>query len=321
MAGRSHQSAKAGVRGALLVVVAAGSVLAATHLPDLGAAITRAIGDGIAQWNQSVDGTATASPAAGGAAPATAGVDAPAAAQGRCVTFPAAGAPSGRSVFIDPGHGGPDPGVVGEVDGAAVMEKTLTLAVAKRVTGLLQNAGYRVIMSRTGDSAVAANLPSNADLSADDIRSDLLARIACANRSGADLLVSIHFNGVDDASVSGSETYYDAMRPFAASNHRLALDLERSITAAIGSVNLGVWPDDQNVGPALSPEGSVYGHLIVLGPPSPGYVDAPSQMPGALVEPLFLSNGIDAKEAADPRTQQLMALAIDAAITAYFSGA
>jgi N-acetylmuramoyl-L-alanine amidase len=201
------------------------------------------------------------------------------------------------------------------------MEKVVALAVAKRVTGLLQNGGYRVIMSRMGDTAVASNLPSNGGLSPDDIRADLLARIACANRSGADVLVSIHFNGVNDPSVAGSATFYDAIRPFAASNHRLAIDLERSITTAIGSTNLGVWPDDENVGPALSPAGSVYGHLIELGPPSPGYVDTPSLMPGALVEPLFLSNRMDAQKAADPHTQQLIALAIDAGVVAYFGGA
>jgi N-acetylmuramoyl-L-alanine amidase len=236
------------------------------------------------------------------------------------VTYPANGAPTGRSVFVDPGHGGPDPGAVGAAGGTQVIEKVVALAVAKRVTGLLQNGGYRVIMSRTGDSSVAS-LPSNTALSPDDIRSDLLARIACANRSGADVLLSIHFNGVDDASVSGSETFYDAIRPFAANNHRLAIDLERSITTAIGSTNLGVWPDDQNVGPALSPAGSVYGHLIVLGPPSPGYVDTPSEMPGALVEPLFLSNRMDAQKAADPRIQEQIAVAIDAGVVAYFGGA
>jgi len=315
MAGRSGESGNAGVRGALLVVVAVGCIFAVTHLTDVGAAIVRAIGDETAQGNLSVSGVATPSPAP------SAAVNNAAPVAGRCVTYPATGSPTGRSVFIDPGHGGPDPGVVGDTGGAPVMEKVVALAVAKRVTGLLQNGGYRVIMSRMGDTAVASNLPSNGGLSPDDIRADLLARIACANRSGADVLVSIHFNGVNDPSVAGSETFYDAIRPFAASNHRLAIDLERSITTAIGSTNLGVWPDDENVGAALSPAGSVYGHLIELGPPSPGYVDAPSLMPGALVEPLFLSNRMDAQKAADPHTQQLIALAIDAGVVAYFGGA
>lgn len=314
MAEGSDQCGNAGVRGVVLVAVAVACVVAMTHLPDLEAAIIRAIPAAPASGAATPSSPPGTSPAAFGASSSVA------TASGTCVSYPALGATSGKSVFIDAGHGGPDPGVIGDANGAPLMEKTVTLAVAKRVAGLLQNDGYRVVMSRTGDSSVVANLPSDGSLSADDIRRDLLARIACANRAAADLLISIHFNGVDDSSVAGSETFYDAVRQFAANNHRLAIDLERSITEAIGSANLGIWPDDENVGPALSPAGSVYGHLIVLGPPSPGYVDAPSQMPGALVEPLFLSNPGDARQAADPHTQQLIATAIDSGVRAYFAG-
>jgi N-acetylmuramoyl-L-alanine amidase len=201
------------------------------------------------------------------------------------------------------------------------MEKAVTLAVAKRLTPLLQNDGYQVIMSRTSDSLVDVNPRSSDHLTADDIRRDLLARIACANAAGANLLVAIHFNGLEDPSVSGSESFYDTARPFASSNRRLAIDLQRSITSALHTANLGVWPDDENVGPALSAAGSVYGHLIELGPPSPGYVDNPSQMPGALVEPLFLSNALNARDAADPAVQLRIAVAIESGIRDYFAGA
>ena len=311
MAERAQEVGNAGVRGVLLVAVAAACVVAVTQLPDLEAAILRAI---------------PKAPASGVATPLTppapgfGAANGIATASGACVTYPALGVSSGKSVFVDAGHGGPDPGVIGAAGGAPLMEKAVTLGVAKRLTGLLQNDGYRVVMSRNGDSGVAAGLPSDGNLSVDDIHRDLLARIACANKSGADVLVSVHFNGVDDPNVGGSEAFYDAVRQFAANNHRLAIDLERSITGTIGSADLGVWPDDENVGPALSPAGAVYGHLVVLGPPSPGYVDTPSQMPGALVEPLFLSNSADARRAADPRTQQLIAVAIEDGVRAYFAG-
>jgi N-acetylmuramoyl-L-alanine amidase len=300
-------------------VIAVASVFVATHITDLGAAIVRAVGTApVASPNAAVPAIATPAPATSHSAAAAAQPAAPAG--GTCIGFPAGGSPSGRTVFVDAGHGGPDPGATGEAGGARVVEKAVTLAVAKLLTPLLQNDGYKVVMSRTGDSFVAANPPSNGVLSADDIRRDLLARIACANRSGANLLISIHFNALNDASVAGSETFYDAVRPFAAGNRRLAIDLERSMTATLGSANLGVWPDDQNVGPALSPAGAVYGHFIELGPPSPGYVDSPSQMTGALVEPLFLSNRSDAQEASNPGEQQLIALAIARGIRSYFNG-
>jgi N-acetylmuramoyl-L-alanine amidase len=158
-------------------------------------------------------------------------------------------------------------------------------------------------------------------LTADDIRRDLLARVACANASDATILVSIHFNGLADPNISGSETFYDAERPFAAENRRLANDLQRSITGALRSTDLGLWPDTQNIGPALSAAGGLYGHLIELGPAAPGYVDDPSQMPGALVEPLFLTDPADAQEAAAAATQQRLAQGLEAGIRGYFGGA
>ncbi|MFS0783539.1 N-acetylmuramoyl-L-alanine amidase family protein, partial [Bacillus sp. 1P06AnD] len=53
-------------------------------------------------------------------------------------------------IFIDPGHGGSDPGAVGN----GIQEKNITLAIALRVRDLLLN-GYsnvEVKMSRTGDT-------------------------------------------------------------------------------------------------------------------------------------------------------------------------
>jgi N-acetylmuramoyl-L-alanine amidase len=307
----------------MLIAVAVACVIAVMHLNDLQAAVM-----GVAGMAAPLAGPTAVVPTgpspATDASPAPAPVGQPAAPGGAhrtCVSFPPAESPSGQTVFVDAGHGGPDPGVVGEAGSGPVTEKAVTLAVATRLTPLLQHDGYRVVMSRTSDSFVAANPSSGGSLTADDIRRDLLARIACANAAGANLLLSIHFNGLTDPSIGGSETFYDAARPFAASNRRLALDLQRSITSALGSANLGVWPDDQNVGPALSAAGSLYGHLIELGPPSPGYVDKPSQMPGALVEPLFLSNPPNARQAADPVVQQRIAVAIDSGIRGYFSGA
>ncbi|HET9781802.1 MAG TPA: N-acetylmuramoyl-L-alanine amidase [Candidatus Dormibacteraeota bacterium] len=303
-------------RGALLVAVAVACIVAVLNISEVGAAIVRAIDDATGY------GIPNATASAPGPSPGVAGAgNEPPFTGGTCVTYPATGPAAGQSVFVDAGHGGPDPGAIGEVGDTAVMEKVVTLAVARRLAGLLENDGYRVTMSRTGDSAVAAGLAAGGELTPDEIHRDLLARIACANKSGANLLVSIHFNGSDDSGIAGSETFYDAERPFAASNRRLAVDLQRSITAAVATTDLGVWPDDQNIGPALTPAGAAYGHLVVLGPPSPGYVDTPSQMPGSLVEPLFLTNPAEAQRASDPRTQQQLAVAIDAGVRAYFRGA
>ena len=76
-------------------------------------------------------------------------------------------------VFIDAGHGGSDPGAVGN----GLKEKNLTLAIAKECEKVLKADGVQVKMSRTGDT-----YPS------------LGERCRMANAWGADLFVSIHIN-------------------------------------------------------------------------------------------------------------------------------
>src|SRR5579863_7859403 len=73
---------------------------------------------------------------------------------GACISYPPSGAQSGKTVFIDAGHGGLDPGLVGSVGGRQVFEKDATLAVAIRLAALLRADGYGVVMARTQDSSV-----------------------------------------------------------------------------------------------------------------------------------------------------------------------
>lgn len=78
-------------------------------------------------------------------------------------------------IFIDPGHGGSDPGAVGN----GLQEKNLTLQIASGVQNILLNeyVGVSVMMSRTGDQTVSLSQRTNA-----------------ANSWGADYYLSIHIN-------------------------------------------------------------------------------------------------------------------------------
>lgn len=257
--------------------------------------------------------------AAGPSSVAVAGVQARA-----CIGYPPTQGESGKTIFIDPGHGGLDPGVVGTAGGRQVAEKDATLAVATRLTALLRADGYRVVMARTQDSSVAALSASDSttgSLTDSAVRRDLLARIACANAANASVLVSIHFDGFSDPTVTGTETFYDSARPYAATSKRLATDLQSALVAGLGMSDRGVWTDDQLAAPALTASGNSYGHLIELGPASAGWVDNPSQMPGALVEPLFITNPNGAAVASDPAGQQKIAQALEQGLVKYFSGA
>lgn len=90
-------------------------------------------------------------------------------------------------VFLDAGHGGRDPGAVGN----GLREKDLTLAVAKKVGALLGKAGIKINYSRATD--IYLSLGSRAEL---------------ANAWGADLFVSIHINSAENITARGIETFH-----------------------------------------------------------------------------------------------------------------
>jgi hypothetical protein len=62
---------------------------------------------------------------------------------------------------------------------------------------------------------------------------------------------------------------------------------------------------DSGLGSALTSAAVAYGHLLLLGPAKAGYFTTPSQMPGALIEPLFVTDPFEASIAVrgDPRSR------------------
>jgi N-acetylmuramoyl-L-alanine amidase len=92
-------------------------------------------------------------------------------------------------VVLDPGHGGEDSGAMC----GGVMEKDLTLDIARRVDRLLDSEGVATSMTRLGDSYVS-----------------LADRAAFGNRAKESIFISIHFNEDNKPVASGVETYYAA---------------------------------------------------------------------------------------------------------------
>jgi len=255
-------------------------------------------------------------------------LDEPSFAPGACIALGPLHGNRHRTVYLDAGHGGPDPGAVGTTSaGQPVSEKQLTLPVAVKAASLLREAGFRVVLSRTQDSTVgrAGAAAREQIMSVDDAHSDHLARVNCANLARANVLVSIHFNAFDDGSEGGATTVYDPSRPFSAGNQQLATELQRRIVASFAAkgwrvADRGIDSDEGTGGPALSVQGAAYGHLIILGPAAPGYVPQPSAMPGALVEPLFITKPAEATLAASPQGQQAIAEGIAQAVEQFERG-
>jgi N-acetylmuramoyl-L-alanine amidase len=147
-------------------------------------------------------------------------------ATGSCVALPPISGNRAQTVFLDPGHGGPDPGAAsGSTEaGQYIEERAITLPVALDAAQLLRIQGYRVVLSRTSDTSVAKMTPTDLDngvLTTPSEHADLLARVACANLSGAAALVSIHFDAYPDPNAAGATALYDTARPFAPANQAL----------------------------------------------------------------------------------------------------
>lgn len=229
-------------------------------------------------------------------------------------------------VFLDAGHGGVDPGTVGHTSsGVALKEETLSLAVELSALPLLRAAGYNVVVSRTTDTTVARLVASDyvyGSLTAHAVRLDAIARAACANAAKADVLVAIHFNADSSPAWGGVMTIYDDARSFTPENLRLATIMQTELTdtyegAGLEIADLGTVADSESGTPALTARGAAYGHLIEIGPPSSGWVDRPSVMPGILVEALHISRPYEADFANSSTGQNLIAAALVAGIEKY----
>jgi N-acetylmuramoyl-L-alanine amidase len=242
------------------------------------------------------------------------------------VAFAPSGPARGQTVFLDAGHGGRDPGAVGATQsGQTVTEAAETLPVALDTTAILRAAGFRVVVSRTHNSSVLRLAPddvSGAVLTPEGSHEDVVARAACANAAGADVLVGIYFNAGGPAD-RGCLTAYDAVRPFAVRNIRLAKLVQADVLAQMRARGWSIRDDrvvsDVGLGSTVSGTAQAYGHLSLLGPRYPGWVEHPSRMPGALVEPLFISDPLEASIAASRHGQEAIARGLATALERYFA--
>ena len=218
-----------------------------------------------------------------------------------------------KRVVIDAGHGGSDSGARA-ADG--LLEKDVTLAIAKETEALLVARGIEVVLTRD-----------------DDRRVSLEERTAIANRAGASLFVSIHANAHKNATARGIETYYlnttdnrYALRLAARENatkeeqvsdvqlvladlatkmntresRALAVETQRDLVNETRELN----PHTRNLGV----KGSLF--YVLLG----------ARMPAVLVETAFLSNPEESKLLGSTAYRHATAEAIADGVTSRLSG-
>lgn len=228
---------------------------------------------------------------------------------------PALGTLGAWTIFVDPGHGGHDPGAVQ----GAMQEKRIAFDVAKRLTERLsREPGVTARLTREGDTGIA-----------------LGRRIRRAEEGGADAFVSVHVNGCKDHSARGAEVFFLSLRGASDAATREVEILENAAadagedTALTAFAHIPFGADllqtDTLRRSSLLAE-SILGALEVSDlAASRGVKQAnfavlrSARIPSALVEVGFLSNRGDAERLASPEHRQALAETIARGLLEYRS--
>jgi N-acetylmuramoyl-L-alanine amidase len=249
---------------------------------------------------------------------------------GACMSYPPTNGDRGETVFLDAGHGGIDPGGVGSTEGGqSVSEAEVNLPIELGTMRLLRADGFGVAVSRTLDSSVVKlshDEVAGGVLSLQGAHDDVAARDVCANLAGAKALVGIYMNASSSPAIGGSLSAYDAARSFSRANLRLAGLLQRDVLSAMNAQGWNIPSrgviSDASAGSyipsatnsELAAKAAAYDHLLLLGPAMPGYFATPSTMPGAVIEPLYVTDPFEGSVAVSRHGQQVIATGIAHAV-------
>lgn len=105
----------------------------------------------------------------------------------------------GKVIYIDPGHGGKDPGATYK----DIYESNINLSISLKLGNILEKNGAIVLYTRTGDYDLAINNAINRK------RSDLSRRANVINESNCDMFISIHLNSIASSTWKGAQVFYD----------------------------------------------------------------------------------------------------------------
>lgn len=225
-----------------------------------------------------------------------------------------------KLIFLDPGHGGRDPGALGL---RGTQEKAVVMAIARDLQReLLAGGRYRVLLTRSTDNFVA-----------------LRERVARAEAARADLFLSLHADSHADPGVRGASVY--TLSEEATDREAAALAArENRADAVVGSLRLADQPDNvANTLVAMAQRGTVNDsrrladtivqtfsnngvRLLPRTHRQAGFAVLTSpDIPAALVELGYLSNAQDEKLLTVRQHQTALARALRASVDAHFAAA
>ena len=218
-----------------------------------------------------------------------------------------------RRIVVDPGHGGHDPGAVGQ---SGLQEKEVVLSIGLKLREKLQEElGLDVVMTRSTDIFIP-----------------LEERTAIANKVGADLFVSIHANAAPNRNASGIETYYlnlaktEKVAQLAAKENGTSLEKVSTLQAILFDLMANYKLNDSA---HLAEEVQKALYKTIKGRHSdtrnlgvkqgPFYVLVGATMPSILVETAFISNSTEEAHLQDPAFHDLAADGILEGIRGYIA--
>ncbi|MBF7082886.1 N-acetylmuramoyl-L-alanine amidase [Desulfallas sp. Bu1-1] len=188
-----------------------------------------------------------------------------------------------KTIAVDPGHGGYDPGAVW----GNIYEKDINLKISKILSKYLQDAGAKVILTRDGDYNHAIVGLHGRDAK----RYDLNRRIKLIESHKADLVITIHVNSLRQKSYEGAETFY---HPKSKEGKLLALAIQQELR-------------------------TIPGMKKRIAKISNCYMLSNTKVPAVLVEAGFLSNPHERKLLQYPEYLDVLAQKIAAGVVKYYT--
>lgn len=189
-----------------------------------------------------------------------------------------------KVIVIDPGHGGEDPGKVGINDS---LEKEINLAISLKLRELLEEEGYKVVLTREDDAGLYGAGDKNKK------SADMKKRCQIIEDAKADIVVSIHQNSFGQESVHGAQVFY---YEYSAEGEVLAKKIQESLRENVDTEN------NRNT----KADSSYY--MLVHTP-----------CPTVIVECGFLSNHEEAQLLESEEYQEKIAAAVCEGIKSYFA--
>ena len=189
-------------------------------------------------------------------------------------------APSGqKTVVIDPGHGGWDPGKAGKTGSD---EKDINLDIAVELGRLLESGGYMVFFTRKADEALGGTK-----------REDMKMRILTSDDFDADIFISIHQNSFPSPKAKGAQVfYYDSSEK----SRLLAECIQESLIENLDNTNTRTPKANRDY-----------------------YILKNTKIPAAIIECGFLSNPEEEKNLNADEYRKKAAWAVYLGIVQYFS--